>query len=182
MRLKADNLPKGFKNTPVTKYLLTSIIASSTVTSLLTLKPYTHVQIVPHLVNQWQWWRIPIWMASYSNAGEVLFACLTIYNLRGIERLSGSRKYAVSTFDVNFAHLLVIPHVLIHYEFNPHASYIGPRSSTSFIKSIKLPSSWSNTITVFALAYVHSPDSSNIYSPTGCLDSHTIVNIRTHVK
>src|SRR5271170_6636237 len=85
----------GFKNTPVTKYFLTSIIASSTVTSLLTLKPYTHIQIVPHLLHQWQWWRIPVWMASYSNAGEVLFACLAVYNLRALERLFGSRKYAV---------------------------------------------------------------------------------------
>jgi hypothetical protein len=85
----------GFKNTPVTKYFVTSLIASSTLTSLLSLKPYTHIQIVPHLLHQWQWWRIPIWMASYSNAGEVLFACLTIYNLRGLERIFGSRKYAV---------------------------------------------------------------------------------------
>ena len=36
-------------------------------------------------------------MASYSNAGEVLFACLAAYNLRGLERLFGSRKYAVHT-------------------------------------------------------------------------------------
>jgi hypothetical protein len=34
-------------------------------------------------------------MASYSNAGEVLFACLAVYNLRALERLFGSRKYAV---------------------------------------------------------------------------------------
>jgi CUE domain len=79
----------------VTKYFVTSLIASSTFTSLLSLKPYTHIQIVPHLLHQWQWWRIPIWMASYSNAGEVLFACLTIYNLRGLERIFGSRQYAV---------------------------------------------------------------------------------------
>ena len=85
----------GFKNTPVTRYFVTSLIASSTFTSLLSLKPYTHIQIVPHLLHQWQWWRIPVWMASYSNAGEVLFACLTIYNLRGLERIFGSRKYAV---------------------------------------------------------------------------------------
>jgi len=88
----------GFKNTPVTKYVLTGIIATSTFTSLLTLKPYTHIQIVPHLLHQWQWWRIPIWMATYSNAGEVLFACLTVYNLRGLERIFGSRKYAVLAF------------------------------------------------------------------------------------
>lgn len=35
-------------------------------------------------------------MASYSNAGEVLFACLAVYNLRGLERIFGSRKYAVT--------------------------------------------------------------------------------------
>ena len=83
---------------PVTKYFLASIIASATFTSLLTLKPYTHIQIVPHLLHQWQWWRIPVWMASYSNAGEVLFACLAVYNLRGLERSFGSRKYAVEIF------------------------------------------------------------------------------------
>src|SRR5271170_3998863 len=123
----------GFKNTPVTKYFLTSLIASSTFTSLVTLKPYTHIQIVPHLLHQWQWWRIPIWMISYSNAGEVLFACLAVYNLRGLERIFGSRKYAVHPLSTFRRLTKVILNVLIYHEFNSNSPCIGINFS-SFIK------------------------------------------------
>src|SRR5262245_61080449 len=118
----------GFRNTPVTKYFLASIIASSTLTSLLALKPYTHIQIVPHLLHQWQWWRIPVWMASYSNAGEVLFACLAVYNLRGLERIFGSRKYAVDTPPPSRCvetDCPVIPDILILHKLDSRAVHIG---------------------------------------------------------
>ena len=149
----------------MTKYFLTSIIASSTVTSLLTLKPFTHIQIVPHLLHQWQWWRIPVWMASYSNAGEVLFACLAVYNLRALERLFGSRKYAVSSSRISRL-ILVLPNILIHHQFNPSTIGIRINTTSSLIKSTQLPPSRTNPPNLLHSPSVHSPHPPILHPPS----------------
>ena len=162
----------------MTKYVLTSIIASSTFTSLLTLKPYTHIQIVPHLLHQWQWWRIPVWMASYSNAGEVLFACLAVYNLRGLERIFGSRKYAVIL--LCFAILtIVIPNIFLPYKLSACAITFGPSPSSIDIKSTQLPPTRSNTTYLLVTPIVHAPHTIKLYSPSGSLNSFAIFSLRT---
>ena len=74
-------------------------------------------------------------MASYSNAGEVLFACLAVYNLRGLERIFGSRKYAVRSHNKRSNSDVVIPHILIRHEFDSNALDISVISSSSILKS-----------------------------------------------
>jgi hypothetical protein len=161
----------GFKNTPVTKHVLIGILATSTFTSLLTLKPYTHIQIVPHLLQQWQWWRIPIWMATYSNAGEVLFACLTVYNLRGLERIFGSRKYAVhASYSLILMMLAVLPDLLILYKCYPGPFGVRSGPPSVVIKQIKLSPSRPNTDSFFVAPLIYPPHSSVIHAASRCLD------------
>jgi len=107
----------GFRSAPVSQALLYFIVASSLLASILDIKHYFHIQIIPHLWVYRQVWRIVIWQVStsthnpqyraigiitpitflqtcYANAGELLFGALVIYHLRTIERLFGTRKYA----------------------------------------------------------------------------------------
>jgi len=86
----------GFTNAPVSQFLLYYLVLSSVIVSISDVKFYFHVQIVPHLWNWGQWWRLLIWQGVYANAGEVLFATMAVYNLRVVERLWGSRKFAAS--------------------------------------------------------------------------------------
>ncbi|KAF2092687.1 hypothetical protein NA57DRAFT_23834, partial [Rhizodiscina lignyota] len=84
----------GFSNAPVTRLLIAWIVVGSMLATLTDTKMFFYIQVVPHFWAYWQWWRVFIWQACYTNSTEVLFACLTLYHLRIIERLWGSRKFA----------------------------------------------------------------------------------------
>ncbi|OAA59440.1 hypothetical protein ISF_06375 [Cordyceps fumosorosea ARSEF 2679] len=62
-----------FTNTPVTRLVVLGLVSASIGASLLDMKHYTYILISPHLV---------------------LFAAMSLYNLRTVERMWGSRKYA----------------------------------------------------------------------------------------
>lgn len=49
---------------------------------------------MPHILGQAQLWRIAVWQILYANAGEVLFGAIALYNLRVLERLMGTRRFA----------------------------------------------------------------------------------------
>ncbi|KAL8911570.1 MAG: hypothetical protein Q9171_003284 [Xanthocarpia ochracea] len=72
-------------------------MVSSILVSITDTKYLFHIQLVPHLARYRQFWRLLIWQSCYNNSGELLFAVMTLYNLRVIERLWGSRKFAVRT-------------------------------------------------------------------------------------
>jgi hypothetical protein len=77
-------LASGFTNAPITQLLLLGIVGSAIVASLTDTKYFL-----------WQYWRLLTWQLAYTNSAEVLFAAMTFYQLRVIERLWGSRKFAV---------------------------------------------------------------------------------------
>ena len=89
-------LSSGFKDAPVSRNLVFGIAAASLLVSITDTKYYFYIQIEPHLWQYHQIWRILIYQLCYTNSSEVLFAAMTLYNLRVIERLWGSRKFAVS--------------------------------------------------------------------------------------
>ncbi|KAF2162792.1 hypothetical protein M409DRAFT_37350 [Zasmidium cellare ATCC 36951] len=94
-------LASGFTNAPVTQLLVFGIVASSFVASLTDTKYYFWIEVRPHLFDYGQFWRLLTWQLCYTNSTEVLFAAMTFYQLRVIERLWGSRKFAsfiLSTF------------------------------------------------------------------------------------
>jgi hypothetical protein len=89
-------LSSGFKDAPVSRSLVFGIVAASLIVSITDTKYYFYIQVEPHLWRYHQVWRILIYQLCYTNSSEVLFAAMTLYNLRIIERLWGSRKFAVS--------------------------------------------------------------------------------------
>lgn len=85
----------SFTNTPVTRLLVVGVVAGSMLASVLDLKHYFYILIDLHLFRYQQLWRMLIYQLSYNNSTEVLFAAMTLYNLRSVERMWGSRKFAV---------------------------------------------------------------------------------------
>ncbi len=90
-------LASGFTAASVSKWLFFGTMVSSILVSITDTKYLFHIQLVPHLARYRQFWRLLIWQSCYNNSGELLFAVMTLYNLRVIERLWGSRKFAVRT-------------------------------------------------------------------------------------
>jgi hypothetical protein len=88
-------LASGFTNAPVSRALVVGIVLTSFLASLTDTKYYFWIDVRPHLLDYVQLWRLLTWQLCYTNSTEVLFAAMTLYNLRIIERLWGSRKFAV---------------------------------------------------------------------------------------
>ncbi|KAH7321189.1 hypothetical protein B0I35DRAFT_408176 [Stachybotrys elegans] len=81
-------------NTPVTKLLVLGVVSGSIAASMLDIKHYFFIIIDTHLWRYRQFWRLFAYQLCYTNATEVLFAAMSLYNLRTVERMWGSRKYA----------------------------------------------------------------------------------------
>jgi len=91
-------LSSGFSSAPISKFLVFYIAASAILASATDTKPYLGFSIDHHLFLHAQWWRLVTWPTSYANSTEVLFAAFTLYQLRVIERLWGTSKFAVCHF------------------------------------------------------------------------------------
>ncbi|KAM3457989.1 hypothetical protein MY3296_000639 [Beauveria thailandica] len=81
-------------NTPVTRLVVLGLVSASIAASLLDIKHYAYILINPHIVQYGQFWRLFTYQLCYTNSAEVLFAAMSLYNLRTVERMWGSRKYA----------------------------------------------------------------------------------------
>lgn len=86
----------SFTNAPVTRLAVMGLVAGSILASILDVKHYFYILIDTHIWRYRQFWRLMAYQLCYANSSEVLFAAMTIYNLRIIERMWGSRKFAVS--------------------------------------------------------------------------------------
>lgn len=84
----------GFTSAPVTRALLTLLVSSSIGASVLSIKHYLPLKPVPHLWPYLQLWRILTFQLAYTTSTEVLFSAALIYQLRVLERMWGSRKFA----------------------------------------------------------------------------------------
>ncbi|KAK1817120.1 hypothetical protein LTR12_008514 [Friedmanniomyces endolithicus] len=87
-------LSSGFTNAPVTRSLLVAVVLSAFLATITDTKYYLWIEVRPHLFDYHQFWRLLTWQFCYTNSTEVLFAAMTLYQLRVIERLWGSRKFA----------------------------------------------------------------------------------------
>ncbi|KAK8923079.1 DSC E3 ubiquitin ligase complex subunit 2 [Metarhizium anisopliae] len=83
-----------FTNAPVTRLLVLGLVAASIGASMLDVKHYFYISIDTHLWKYRQFWRLLAYQLCYTNSTEVLFAAMSLYNLRVVERMWGSRKYA----------------------------------------------------------------------------------------
>ncbi|KAF1998267.1 hypothetical protein P154DRAFT_564838 [Amniculicola lignicola CBS 123094] len=111
-------ITSGFTNAPVTKYLLFSAVVGALVTSITDTRYYIHIEVVPHLWNYGQFWRILTWQVCFTNSTEVLFAVLSFYQLRVIERLWGSRKFA-SFILATLPYTTLLPPLLLTFVLRP---------------------------------------------------------------
>lgn len=88
-------LASGFTGAPVSRVFFFGIIAFSILASITDTKYLFYIKIAPHLWRYKQLWRLLVWQTCYTNSTELLFAAMSIYHIRIIERLWGSRKFAV---------------------------------------------------------------------------------------
>jgi membrane associated rhomboid family serine protease len=86
----------SFTNVPVTRTLVFGLISSSVLVSLFDVKHNFFILVDDHIWRYGQYWRALTYQLCCTNSTEALFACLTLYNMRVVERVWGSRKYAVS--------------------------------------------------------------------------------------
>ncbi|KAL1887999.1 hypothetical protein Cpir12675_006350 [Ceratocystis pirilliformis] len=105
----------SFTNTPVTKFMVIGLVTSSIAASLFDAKHYFYILIDPHLWRYGQFWRLFTYQLSYSNSSEVLFACMTLYNMRIVERIWGSRKYASFVLVTSMFTAVIPPFVLAFF-------------------------------------------------------------------
>lgn len=58
-------LSSGFNNAPISKILVGSLIASSIVVSIADLKYLFYINVVPHLWQYKQAWRLLVWQVRF---------------------------------------------------------------------------------------------------------------------
>lgn len=85
----------SFTNTPVTRSLVVGLVGTSVAATLLDAKHYFYIFADAHLWRHHQFWRAITYQLCFANSSEVLFACATLYQMRVVERMWGSRKFAV---------------------------------------------------------------------------------------
>ncbi|KAG6024599.1 hypothetical protein E4U41_001732 [Claviceps citrina] len=101
-----------FTNAPVTRLLVLGLVSASIGASMLDVKHYFYISIDTHLWKYRQLWRLLAYQLCYTNSTEVLFAAMSLYNLRVVERMWGSRKYA-SFLLVSGLFTAVIPPIIM---------------------------------------------------------------------
>ncbi|KAN0060432.1 hypothetical protein ACQY0O_007762 [Thecaphora frezii] len=85
----------GFAHAPITKGIIILTTVTTVALSIFRYKPYTHLQIVPHISLYAQYWRLAAHHIAFTNASELLLAVLVFYSAsREVERRFGSRKFA----------------------------------------------------------------------------------------
>ncbi|CAG8589821.1 782_t:CDS:10 [Diversispora eburnea] len=74
--------------------LLLCISGCSLVTYLLDRRSLVHLQLIPNLTSQHEFWRLITSQSIFTSSGEFFLGTIVLYRLRVIERQFGSSKYA----------------------------------------------------------------------------------------
>lgn len=131
-------LTTGFTNAPVSRSLVCGIVVTSLLASITDNKHYFYIQVNPHLWPYRQLWRLLIYQFCYMNSTETLFAAIGFYNMRVIERLWGSRKYA-SFLVLCYSFLTFLPPMILALFIRPlsfyHINYL-PAGPTPLIFAV----------------------------------------------
>ncbi|KAI8925839.1 hypothetical protein BC831DRAFT_459256 [Entophlyctis helioformis] len=87
-------LPAGpVARAPVSKALFMLIAINSIFATITTSRSRFHLQLLPHILTQHQYWRLVSSHLLFSSSAEILFGSLLIYQFRLLERHWGSPKY-----------------------------------------------------------------------------------------
>ncbi|ODA81618.1 hypothetical protein RJ55_00119 [Drechmeria coniospora] len=101
-----------FTHAPVTRLAVLGLVSASIAASMLDIKHYFYILIDTHLWRYRQLWRLLAYQLCYTNSAEVLFAAMSLYNLRVVERFWGPRKYA-SFLVIAFLLTAVVPPLIM---------------------------------------------------------------------
>ncbi|TKA34131.1 hypothetical protein B0A50_00111 [Salinomyces thailandicus] len=124
-------IASGFTNAPVSKALIVAVVLFSFLATLTDTKYFVWIEVRPHLLDYWQFWRLLTWQLCYTNSTEVLFASMALYQLRVLERLWGSRKFA-SFLLATLPYTALLPPIILAVVIRPlsfgHINYLpaGP--------------------------------------------------------
>ncbi|KDQ08269.1 hypothetical protein BOTBODRAFT_191890 [Botryobasidium botryosum FD-172 SS1] len=84
----------SFHNAGVAKGLMLAVGVASLLTSLLDIKYYFHLQLVPHMSHHHQYWRLLVHHFTFSNSSELFIGEILLYNIAvNTERMFGSLKF-----------------------------------------------------------------------------------------
>ncbi|KAH0290939.1 hypothetical protein M436DRAFT_36571 [Aureobasidium namibiae CBS 147.97] len=128
-------LASGFSNAPLSKYLVMAVVVGSLLASITDTKHLLFIMVKPHISDYRQLWRCMIWPLVYTNSTEVLFAAMILYQLRVIERLWGSRKFA-SFLLSTLPYTVLLPPLLLILIIRPLSFYninYLPAGPTAFV-------------------------------------------------
>ncbi|CAK7222802.1 hypothetical protein SBRCBS47491_004987 [Sporothrix bragantina] len=75
----------SFTNAPVTRSLVLSLVSSSIGASIFDIKHYFYILVDPQILRYHQTWRLLTYQLCYTNSSEVLFAAMTLYQMRVVE-------------------------------------------------------------------------------------------------
>ncbi|VDB97119.1 unnamed protein product [Peniophora sp. CBMAI 1063] len=85
----------SLQHAPVTKGLMIAGGLASLMVAIFDVKHHFHLQLVPHLARDHQYWRLLTHHLIYANSSELFIWELLLYNLGvSVERSFGSAKYA----------------------------------------------------------------------------------------
>jgi len=176
----------SFHHAGVTKGLMLIVGVASLLASLLDVKYYFHLQLIPHISRHHQYWRLLTHHLAFSNSSELFLGEILLYNVAvNTERMFGSLKFGsfvvvsllLSTV-LSFASLLALhrfeiniipsgPIALIFSILYQHYRIV-PSSYTYRISSISV----SNKATMYFLALqlaIFQPPGSAIVAIVGLL-------------
>ncbi|KZO98063.1 hypothetical protein CALVIDRAFT_512634 [Calocera viscosa TUFC12733] len=89
----------SFHHAPVTKGLMVICGLASLAAALFDIKYYMHLQLIPHLWRDHQYWRLFIYPLAFANSSDLLIAESTLFLIgTNIERTFGSEKFASFVF------------------------------------------------------------------------------------
>lgn len=86
----------SFANAPASRALVIGLVTTSLAASLFDVKHYFYILVDSHFWQYGQFWRMLSYQLCYTNSSEVLFAAMTLYHMRALEQMWGTRKYTVS--------------------------------------------------------------------------------------
>ncbi|CAK7241967.1 MAG: hypothetical protein STHCBS139747_003440 [Sporothrix thermara] len=127
----------SFTNAPVTRSLVLGLVSSSIGASIFDIKHYFYILVDPQILRYHQTWRVLTYQLCYTNSSEVLFAAMTLYQMRVVERMWGSRKYASFIAVVSLISAVVPPMLLfvLRTLTNGHVNYL-PAGPTAVVFAI----------------------------------------------
>lgn len=88
----------SFEYAPVTKGLMMGSALTSIIGGIFDVKHYLHLQLVPHVSRNHQYWRLLLHHTAFSNSSDLIVAEILLYGVGvHIERQFGSVKFASFT-------------------------------------------------------------------------------------